>query len=61
MFTLLDVHLILICLDQFYSLSDLILILKFYKIILAPLLGASSIRPKRYPHTSKQQHHAQGK
>jgi hypothetical protein len=42
MFNLLDVHLILIRLDQFYSLSNLILILKFHKIILAPLLGASS-------------------
>jgi hypothetical protein len=47
MFNLLDVHSILICLDQFYSLSNLILILKFDKIILAPLLGASSTRPKQ--------------
>jgi hypothetical protein len=46
MFNLLDVHSILICLDQFYPLSNLILILKFHKIILAPLLGASSTRPK---------------
>jgi hypothetical protein len=48
MFNLLDVHSILICLDEFYSLSNLILILKFHKIILAPLLGASSTRPKQY-------------
>jgi hypothetical protein len=47
MFNLLDVHSILICLDQFYSLSNLILIVKFHKIILAPLLGASSTSPKQ--------------
>jgi hypothetical protein len=47
MFNLLDVHLILNCLDQFYSLFNLILILKFHKIIPAPLLGASSTRPKQ--------------
>jgi hypothetical protein len=46
MFNFLDVHSILICLDQFYSFSNLILILKFHKIILASLLGASSTRPK---------------
>jgi hypothetical protein len=46
MFNLLDVHSILICLDQIYSLSNLILILKFHKIILAPLLGALSTGPK---------------
>jgi hypothetical protein len=46
MFNLLDVHPGLICLLQFYSLSNLILILKFHKIILAPLLGALSTRPK---------------
>jgi hypothetical protein len=40
MFNLLDVHSIL---DQFHSLSNLIVILKFHKIILAPLLGASSL------------------
>jgi hypothetical protein len=46
MFNLLDVHSI-ICLDQFYSLSSLILIiiLKFHKIILAPLLEASYTCP----------------
>jgi hypothetical protein len=47
MFDLLDVYSIHICLDQFYSLSNLILILKFRKIILAPLLGASSTCPKQ--------------
>jgi hypothetical protein len=47
MFNLLDVHSILICLDQFYSLSNLILILKYHKIILAPLLGMSSTHPKQ--------------
>jgi hypothetical protein len=47
MFNLLDVQSILICLDQFHSLSSLILILKFHKIILSPLLGASSTRPKQ--------------
>jgi hypothetical protein len=47
MFNLLDVHSILICLDHFYSLSNSILILKFYKIIFTPLLGASSTRPKQ--------------
>jgi hypothetical protein len=47
MFNLLDVHSILICFAQFHSLSNLILILKFHKIILAPLLGASSTRPKQ--------------
>jgi hypothetical protein len=46
MFKLLDVSSILICLDQFYSLSNLILILKFHKIILATLLGVLSIGPK---------------
>jgi hypothetical protein len=45
MFNLLDVHLILICLDQLHSLSNFSLILKFHKIILAPLLGASSTLP----------------
>jgi hypothetical protein len=38
---------VLFVLDQFYSLSNLILILRFHKIILAPLLGASSTRPKQ--------------
>jgi hypothetical protein len=47
MFNSFDVHCILICLDQFHSLSNLILILKFHKIVLAPLLGASSTRPKQ--------------
>jgi hypothetical protein len=47
MFNLLHAHSILTCLDQFYSLSTLILILKFHKIILAPLLGVSSTRPKQ--------------
>jgi hypothetical protein len=46
-FNLLDVHLILICLDQFYPFYNLILILKFRKIILAPLSGVSSTRPKQ--------------
>jgi hypothetical protein len=45
MFNLLDVHSILLCLDQFYSLSNLIL--KLHKIILATLLGAPSTRPKQ--------------
>jgi hypothetical protein len=44
MFTLLDVHSILSCLDRFHNS---ILILKFHKIILAPLLGVSSSRPKQ--------------
>jgi hypothetical protein len=47
MFNLLDVHSILIYLHQFYSLSDLILILEFHKLILALLLGASTTRPKQ--------------
>jgi hypothetical protein len=34
-------------LDQFYLFYNLILILKFHKIILAPLLGASSTLPKQ--------------
>jgi hypothetical protein len=42
MFNLLDIHSILICLDQFYSISNLILISKFHKIIIAPLLGVPS-------------------
>jgi hypothetical protein len=46
MFNLLDVHSILICLDQFHSL-DLTLILKFHNIILAPLLVASFTRQKQ--------------
>jgi hypothetical protein len=41
MFNLLDVHSILICLDQFYSLYNLSFVLKFHKILLAPLLGAT--------------------
>jgi hypothetical protein len=45
--------LIRICLDQFYSLSNLILILKFHKIILAPLLGALSTR---HVHTQANNH-----
>jgi hypothetical protein len=48
MFNLLDVHSILICLDQFYSLSNLILILKFHKTIIAPLLGGSTTHPKQF-------------
>jgi hypothetical protein len=47
MFNLLYVHLTLVCLDQFYSLSTLILILKIHKIFPAPLLGASSTRLKQ--------------
>jgi hypothetical protein len=47
MFSLLDGHSIHICLDQFYSFSNLILLLKFHKIILAFLLGSSSTRPKQ--------------
>jgi hypothetical protein len=38
---------VLTCLDQFCSLSNLILILKFHKIILPPLLGALSACPKQ--------------
>jgi hypothetical protein len=47
MFNLLYIHLIFICLNQFYSLSNLILILKFHKIIIALLLGALSTCPKQ--------------
>jgi hypothetical protein len=36
-----------LCLDEFHSLFNLILILKFRKIIFEPLLGASSTRPKQ--------------
>lgn len=45
-----NVHSILICLGQFHSLSNVILILKSHKILLAPLLRASSARPKHLLH-----------
>jgi hypothetical protein len=45
MFYLLDVHSILIFLDQFCSLSNLILILNVHKGFLSSLLGASSTCP----------------